>query len=440
MKIIFDIDGTLTDFNRFVDKYAVPFFNKLGIKQVNPDAVEIEQKMDFSRVEINERKKIVNRFWISYRFIWFSLFGKFRPGVRKSLNRLKNKGYDVYFYTSRDKTTEKNIIGVIARLFTKLQFINNGVIWANKKIRFFKNDDEKIKAVFEAEPDVVFDDKADIVMKISRKIPVICVRGRHNTCIEKCHKINILNSFMTEDVTEKFEELFGKRMEIYNRALYSEKFFRRLSPVNKLINIYFHPYVLHKNNIIQNNGVIYVSNHRSTLDPLVVESIIARNIHWAALARFFKAEDSIFNNNKNRILCQLTAWLFKRLELIPIERKRDNPNANNINAMRDMTAFLKAKEAVGIFPEGTTRRNAGDEFGTFDSSFFAIAKAGNGIIQPINILWGENKSKVVINFGRAFSVDNDSIEHKMYKFMRLQKRMLEENKRFFNKNGIAVDK
>lgn len=79
------------------------------------------------------------------------------------------------------------------------------------------------------------------------------------------------------------------------------------------------------------------------------------------------------------------------------------------------------------------------EFGTFDSSFFAIAKAGDGIIQPINILWGENKSKVVINFGRAFSVDNDSIEHKMYKFMRLQKRMLEENRRFFNKTGISVD-
>lgn len=107
MKIIFDIDGTLTDFNGFVDKYAVPFFNKLEIKQVNPDAVEIEQKMDFSRVEISERKKIVNGFWVSYRFMLFSLFGKFRPGVRKTLNKLKNKGDDIYFYTSRDKTTQK---------------------------------------------------------------------------------------------------------------------------------------------------------------------------------------------------------------------------------------------------------------------------------------------------------------------------------------------
>ena len=276
-------------------------------------------------------------------------------------------------------------------------------------------------------------------MKISRKIPVICVRERHNTCIEKCHKISILEDFADQNVTEKLEELFGKKMEIYNRALSSGKFFKRLSPFNKLINIYFHPYVLHKGNIIKNKGVIYVSNHRSTLDPLVAESVIARNIHWAALARFFKAEDSIFNNNKSRFLYQLTAWLFKRLELIPIERKRDNPNANNINAIRDMTAFLKAKEAVGIFPEGTTRRNVGDEFGTFDSSFFAIAQTGNGIIQPINILWGENKRKVVVNFGRAFPVDNDSIEHKMYKFMRLQKRMLEENKKFFNKKGILID-
>ena len=43
MRIVFDIDGTLTDYNKFVQKRAVKYFkSKYGMEVVNANALEIE--------------------------------------------------------------------------------------------------------------------------------------------------------------------------------------------------------------------------------------------------------------------------------------------------------------------------------------------------------------------------------------------------------------
>lgn len=52
MKIIFDNDATVTEYEKFIDKYAIPFFRKrYGLSVVNPNALELEDifelKTDF---------------------------------------------------------------------------------------------------------------------------------------------------------------------------------------------------------------------------------------------------------------------------------------------------------------------------------------------------------------------------------------------------------
>lgn len=43
MKVVVDIDGTLTDYNRFVHKRAARYFmRKFNMQVVNPCALEIE--------------------------------------------------------------------------------------------------------------------------------------------------------------------------------------------------------------------------------------------------------------------------------------------------------------------------------------------------------------------------------------------------------------
>lgn len=84
--IVFDIDGTLTDFNAYMKRYAVPYFTKkYGMKVVDPNALEIEDIFDmknfFRRQHIVDAeqkvKKVIFRYWCSYRFLHYVfLLGK----------------------------------------------------------------------------------------------------------------------------------------------------------------------------------------------------------------------------------------------------------------------------------------------------------------------------------------------------------------------------
>lgn len=75
------------------------------------------------------------------------------------------------------------------------------------------------------------------------------------------------------------------------------------------------------------------------------------------------------------------------IRIFPIERKSDNPSANNIEAIREMNYCLKMGFKLGIFPEGTNGRKEGAEFGSFDSSFIVLTKQNNAWIQSVTILW-----------------------------------------------------
>lgn len=168
------------------------------------------------------------------------------------------------------------------------------------------------------------------------------------------------------------------------------------------------------------------------MDPIVIIATVRENIHYAALKRFFDGEDSIFNNSKNPFLCKFTAWLFNELVFFPIERKSDNPSANNIEAIREMNYCLKIRSKLGIFPEGTIRRAEGAEFGSFDSSFIVLAKQNNAWIQPITILWkskaGLKRKNPIVNFGTPFRVGEMSVEEAMQYYLTQQKMCLDENK------------
>ena len=168
------------------------------------------------------------------------------------------------------------------------------------------------------------------------------------------------------------------------------------------------------------------------MDPLIITSIIDENIHWAALKRFFDAQDSIFNNNKNPLLCKLTAYSFKKFEYFPIERLKDNPKANNLKALKDMALFLKNNQYVGIFPEGTTNKSKEKDFGYFEPSFISLAKNGDAFIQPVTVLWIKDldiEHKVIINFATPFKVENMTKEEAYNKYLEIQKDRLEENKK-----------
>ena len=445
MKIIFDLDGTLTDFNQFIQENAINYFHKkYHMEVMKSDALEIEDIFDIQNVLENSgysiqeadsvKKQMLDRFWISHRFIKFSLLNRFRPGVREYINYLKKQGFIVEIHTSRSKTCEDSLIGMTARAFTIWQCRLNGVFLRKNNFFFYPNDKEKVESIIRNRPMIVFDDKKQIIDQLEEcGVKTICVSGVHNKSVLPSKNIEIIHTFDKSDIERKTEKLVGRtNLMCHKREADSVRFFRKISVTAIILRLIFRPMVLHSENILceKAEGIIYAPNHRSTLDPLIIESVFTKHIHWAALARFFKGEDSIFNNSKNSVLCNITKNAFHRLEYFPIERKSDNPNANNTDTLKEMNLFLKNGYKIGIFAEGTTKRAAGEDFGTFDNAFLHLAKRNKAWIQPITLLWTNAsglKPKVIVNFGEAFQVNNMSIDESMKHFLEIQKVRLEEN-------------
>lgn len=453
MRIALDTDGTLTDFRAFLQKNAFSYFkNRYGFKVVYPDKCEIEDILDMTATISREGncseekaknlvRKILNKYWVGFRFVQFSLLSRFRKGASKTINELIKQGHEIRVFTSRAKTCEKSIVGAIARDFTIWQYRLNGIWLPRRCFNFYADDKDKVDGILSYSPQIAFDDKPEIVCKISEAgIPVICIAGEHNHDVTNSNFVEKTNDFDYETIRLKMKKLFGNKLSVYDREAKSCAFISRIRLFRPVILAIFKPIILNNQNITQvpDSGIVYAPNHRSTLDPIVITTYLGQNIHWAALLRFFEAKDSIFANSKNPILCRITSRFFKTMEYFPIERKSDNPQANSFSSIKDMYKFLKINSRVGIFSEGTTKRPEGKTFGTFDSGFILLAKQSHALIQPVTTVWtekGRRGSKVIVNFGEAFRADDMSIEEAMDHYMRIQERSMNENLRVVEDNN-----
>lgn len=439
MKIIFDNDATVTEYEEFIDRYAVPFFKRrYGLDVVNPNALELEDIFELK----TDSDKMLDSFWVSFRFVQYTLLSRFRPGAAAAIRHFRREGHQVEIHTSRLKTCEGNLVGALARLFTIWQYWLNGVFLPPSHFFFYPDDTEKTAGVMKANPAFVFEDKPCLIKALAEKnVNVFGVRGRHNRDMVPEPHIEFLETYEEKQITQKMEALLGKSaLECCNRGAKADRFYRRLFCLQPVIYVLFRPIILHREKIVRRDGrMIYASNHRSTLDPLVITAILKECIHWGALKRFFLAEDSIFNNSKNRLLCKFTAWLFHKLVFFPIERKRDNPKANNFPSIRDMITLLQSGHRIGIFPEGTTRRPDGQEFGDFDDFFIGLAKKTGACIQPISVIWFKDWAgkRMCINFGETISVREKEKNEVMKEFMAIQRELLLESKE--NLNAMRKD-
>ena len=416
--VVFDIDGTLTDFNKYVREKAIPYFeNKLHMKVVDPNALEVEEIFDIRNTFIREglseeaaiqrEKKLLNKYWISHRFIGFTLLVRYRKYSSAFIKWLLKNGFDVQLHSSRAKCTNKDLIGSIARGFTILQCWTNGLFLSPSRFHFYKDDTSKVNGIISQNPKIAFDDKTEIIDALNTASIRTCrVIGTHNRAEVADSNMNIdISSYELSKIKSSLTTLIGKRYWAYIlREAHSAKFLHRIEGSSVFLMKKFQPVIMNEQNLANDKiGIIYAPNHIRTVDPLVIEGITKRNIHWVALKRFFDGNDSIFNNSKNPILCSVTKYLFTKLDYFPIERKSDNEQANNMSSIKDMSMFLKSGFSIGIFPEGTTRKDGDNFFGSFDKGFAELAHRNNAAVQPILIYWTKDKKIPVVNFGKTIS-------------------------------------
>ncbi len=91
-------------------------------------------------------------------------------------------------------------------------------------------------------------------------------------------------------------------------------------------------------NIPKEGGVIFCANHISIFDPVLWVIVIRRRICFMAKKEFFQ--------NK------LSAWLFRKLDVFPVDRE-----GKDLKAIKTAIKTVKDGNILGIYPEGTRSKD-----------------------------------------------------------------------------------
>ena len=171
--------------------------------------------------------------------------------------------------------------------------------------------------------------------------------------------------------------------------------YKILQPLNKLFIKLYKPTYINLQNIPTDKAVILAGNHTSKLDPLLLISSTNRCIHFLAKIELFKGIKKIF---------------FKNLGIIPVDRKRKNPEA-----IEKANQYLKENKIIGIFPESTINKTE-KIIMPFKYGAVKMAKECKCDIVPFSITkkYKFFKKSVIICFGKPYKVTKDiEIENKI---------------------------
>ena len=137
-------------------------------------------------------------------------------------------------------------------------------------------------------------------------------------------------------------------------------------------------------NIPLTGGCILAANHRSNLDPFVLNSISPRPILFMAKEELFKIP--------------VLGWFIKKAGAIPVKR-----NKRDIGALKKASEALKNGECVGIFPEG--HRAKPKEFRKPQSGVGLLVSKNNVPVVPIRIEGTDDVFPVGAKFPKLFKYD-----------------------------------
>ncbi|WP_456383007.1 lysophospholipid acyltransferase family protein [Persephonella sp.] len=149
-------------------------------------------------------------------------------------------------------------------------------------------------------------------------------------------------------------------------------------------------------NIPLEKGCILASNHRSNLDPFVLNTISPRPI-------LFMAKQELFG-------VPLLGWLIKKAGAIPVKRNR-----RDISALKRAIELAKMGQCIGIFPEGTRAKpgqfrkpqsGVGLLVSKTEAQVIPVRIEGTDIIYPVGSKLPKiGKSPITVKIGKPLDID-----------------------------------
>jgi 1-acyl-sn-glycerol-3-phosphate acyltransferase len=153
---------------------------------------------------------------------------------------------------------------------------------------------------------------------------------------------------------------------------------------------------------------ILASNHISHFDPLLITSVIRRQIDWMAMSDLFKP--------------RLLGWWLRRSDCFPVQRFK----ADRV-ALKTAIDRLRSGKLVGMFPEGGLRDGEASVLGGAElrRGIRAVADLGQAPIIPCVVLGSDRlycasnwlplrRTPIWIGFGQPlFSQSGDALEERL---------------------------
>lgn len=185
MRLGIDIDGVLTDFEKWQLEVGSKFFIKYNKNIVVPEGYD-------SDTVFNVTKEMDSEFWHDYLYD----YAKNEPARKftgEVIDKLRDEGYEIYIITARYLTDRNDDLGEEMRNIVVNWLKENHINY--DKIIFSPED--KFKVCEENNIDILIEDKVENINNISKIIPVICFNASYNKI---CNGKNIFRAYTWYDV------------------------------------------------------------------------------------------------------------------------------------------------------------------------------------------------------------------------------------------------
>lgn len=199
MRIGIDIDGVLTDFEKWQLDVGSKFFLKYNKNIVVPGGYD-------SDVVFNVTKEMDSEFWNEYLYD-YAQNEPARKFSNEVIDKLRKKGYEIYIITARYLTDKNNDLGKEMRKIVKDWLKNNKINY--DKIIFSPED--KLEICKENNIDIMIEDKVENINNISKIIPVICFNAGYN---KMCSGKNIFRAYTWYDVYYQITNIINNEKTI----------------------------------------------------------------------------------------------------------------------------------------------------------------------------------------------------------------------------------
>lgn len=183
-----------------------------------------------------------------------------------------------------------------------------------------------------------------------------------------------------------------------------------LTPIMRvLFRFYYNPKIINKEVIPKEGPILIVGNHKHIYDQCLTIMATKRVIHYMAKKEYFDGK---------------TAWFFKLVGCIPVDRSIKDHNATD-KALK----VLNSGGAIGLFPEGTRNKTKDVFLLPFKFGTVSMARKTNATIIPFG-LTGDYKFRsknLTIRYGTPFKVGEMDLEDANKKLYEEVERLMREN-------------